>query len=76
MPIDVGEGVLGLFLDKEFDSTNLSVLYLSDFDPSGEDMPRDIKERLEKYGAGKFSLKELALTKEPVRDYRLPPNAS
>lgn len=58
---------------KEFDSTNLSVLYLSDFDPSGEDMPRDIKERLEKYGAGEFALKKLALTGKQVRDYRLPP---
>jgi len=58
---------------KEFESANLSVLYLSDFDPSGEDMPRDVKERLEKYGAGQFTLKKLALTQEQVRDYRLPP---
>ena len=58
---------------REFKSANLSVVYLSDFDPSGEDMPRDIKERLEKYGAGKFILKKLALTKEQIRNYGLPP---
>ncbi len=58
---------------REFESANLSVVYLSDFDPSGEDMPRDVKERLEKYGAGQFSLKKLALTRQQVRDYGLPP---
>lgn len=58
---------------QEFDSANLSVLFLSDFDPSGEDMPRDIRERLEKYGAGEFKLKKLALTGDQVRDYGLPP---
>lgn len=58
---------------QEFDSGNPSVLFLSDFDPSGEDMPRDVRERLEKYGAGEFTLKKLALTRDQVRDYRLPP---
>ena len=58
---------------REFDSANVSVLFLSDFDPSGEDMPRDVKERLEKYGAGEFTLKKLALTREQVKDYGLPP---
>ena len=58
---------------KEFESANLSVIYFSDFDPLGENMPRDVKERLEKYGAGQFTLKKLALTREQVRDYGLPP---
>ena len=57
---------------KEFEIPNLSVLYLSDFDPSGEDMPRDVKNRLQKYGAGEFTFKKLALTKEQVMRYELP----
>jgi len=58
---------------REFNSANVSVLFLSDFDPSGEDMPRDMRKRLERYGAGNFTLKKLALTREQVRDYSLPP---
>lgn len=58
---------------KEFRSVNPCILFLSDFDPSGEDMPRDIEERLYRYGAGEFTLEKLALTREQVRDYGLPP---
>lgn len=58
---------------KEFDSDKLFVLFLSDFDPSGEDMARDIKDRLSRYGAGEFRVKKVALTKDQVTEYHLPP---
>ena len=45
------------------------LLYAGDFDPSGEDIPRDFRER-----SGCFDIvRRVALTPEQVRDYALPP---
>jgi hypothetical protein len=59
-------------------------LYLGDFDPSGLDMVRDIKERLEEFGLkynspdeleeGAFTIKHIALTKEQIDQYNPPKN--
>lgn len=54
-------------------STRIRVFQLTDFDPSGEDMVRDLKSRLTKYGAVDFELKKIALTKEQVSTLGLPP---
>ncbi len=51
----------------------LVLLYLGDHDPSGEDMVRDVKERLEMFGAF-LRVEKLALTMDQVRQYRPPPN--
>lgn len=56
----------------EFQSNNIVVLQLGDYDPSGEDIARSLKERLEKYGAGQSDFIPLALTKEQTIAYRLP----
>ncbi len=56
----------------EFQSNNVVVLKLGDYDPSGEDIARSLKERLEKYGAGQPEFIPLALTKEQTIAYRLP----
>ena len=56
----------------EFQSNNVVVLQLGDYDPSGEDIARSLKERLEKYGAGQPEFIPLALTKEQAIAYRLP----
>lgn len=56
----------------EFQSNNIVVLQLGDYDPSGEDIARSLKERLEKYGAGQPEFIPLALTKEQTIAYRLP----
>lgn len=50
-----------------------SVLYFGDFDPSGVDIERDLSERLQKYNAGDFKVKRIALTYEQIRNYSLPP---
>lgn len=52
------------------------VFYLGDHDPSGEDMVRDIRERLEMFTKDNVSLEvnKLALTTAQVRQYRPPPN--
>lgn len=49
------------------------LLYLGDHDPSGEDMVRDIRERLHLFGAS-LTVEKLALTMEQVRHYNPPPN--
>jgi len=66
------------------------ILYLGDHDPSGLDMIRDVKDRLEQFGMtffpaetlienpdlneGTFSIEHMALTKEQIDQYNPPPN--
>jgi hypothetical protein len=54
-------------------SSNTYLLYLGDHDPSGEDMVRDIGDRLGRFGAAS-TVEKLALTMEQIRQYDPPPN--
>ncbi len=49
------------------------VLYFGDLDPSGVDIERDLSERLQKYGAGDFKVRRIALTRDQILQYSLPP---
>lgn len=49
------------------------LLYLGDHDPSGEDMVRDVKERLSTFGTT-LQVKKIALTMNQVQRYNPPPN--
>lgn len=49
------------------------VLYFGDFDPSGRDIERDLRERLERYGAEDFKVVRVALTKHQIAEHNLPP---
>lgn len=49
------------------------VFYLGDHDPSGEDMVRDIDDRLSEFGA-EAEIRKLALTMEQIRRFNPPPN--
>lgn len=49
------------------------VLYFGDFDPSGVDIERDLSERLGKYEAGDFIVHRVALTRDQIVKYSLPP---
>lgn len=51
----------------------VKVLQLTDFDPSGEDMVRDLQTRLHRYGAQDFEIEKIALTQEQVQTLGLPP---
>jgi hypothetical protein len=51
------------------------LLYVGDHDSSGEDMVRDIQNRLDIFGVGDVEVKKIALTLEQVRQYDLPPQA-
>lgn len=50
------------------------ILYLGDHDPSGKDMVRDIKQRLEDFSVGGINVLAVALTREQVQQYQLPDN--
>jgi len=49
------------------------LLYLGDHDPSGEDMVRDVADRLEMFGA-RVAVRKLALTMAQVEEHEPPPN--
>jgi len=49
------------------------VLYMGDFDPSGQDMPRDIRDRLTQDFGVQLDLHVIALTREQIATYDLPP---
>jgi hypothetical protein len=50
------------------------LLYLGDHDPSGEDMVRDIRDRLAEFKVYELDVVKVGLTIEQVRQYKLPPN--
>lgn len=50
------------------------LLYMGDFDPSGEDMVRDIIDRMELFGVEDLEVTKLALTMDQVKQYGPPPN--
>ncbi len=53
---------------------DVRVLYLGDHDPSGEDMVRDIRERLEEFGVPNLEVEKIALTMPQIRRFNPPPN--
>ncbi len=55
------------------DKEHWLLLYLGDLDPSGEDMVRDIRERLLEFEAS-VPVEKIALTMDQVRQYDPPPN--
>jgi len=50
------------------------ILYLGDHDPSGEDMVRDIGERLKEFGVPRLVVEKIGLTIAQVKQYNPPPN--
>lgn len=50
------------------------LFYLGDHDPSGEDMVRDIEDRLTMFGVRHLDVRKLALTMDQVLEYEPPPN--
>jgi len=50
-----------------------TIIYLGDFDPSGLDITRDLGRRLAEYGADHVEIKRIALSKDQIKRYSLPP---
>ena len=59
--------------DRFADGDNVTVLYFGDFDPSGEDMVRSLRERLATLESTPDIVK-VALTPDDIKQYNLPPN--
>lgn len=63
------------FKDQQDNDKMLTLFYLGDHDPSGEDMVRDVTDRLEMFGVrGCLRVEKLALTMKQIRQYNPPPN--
>lgn len=61
------------FKIQEDDGKETHILYLGDHDPSGLDMIRDVKERLEEFGVNP-TVKQIGLTMKQIKKYSPPPN--
>ncbi len=61
------------FQNQEDQGKQVHILYLGDYDPSGLDMIRDIRERLEEFGVSPI-VKPIGLTKTQINRYNPPPN--
>jgi hypothetical protein len=59
---------------NEADGRMPILFYLGDHDPSGEDMVRDIEDRLKMFGVVDIQVKKVALTMEQVEYYNPLPN--
>ena len=59
--------------DRFAQHANPLVLYFGDFDPSGEHMVVNLRERLEWFDVG-FEIEKVALTRQDIDDYDLPPD--
>lgn len=60
--------------DAEYADRKGFLLYLGDHDPSGEDMVRDIRERMAMFGVYNLTVNKVALTMAQIRQLRAPPN--
>lgn len=52
----------------------VTIFYLGDHDPSGEDMVRDIETRLREFGCDDLTVTKIALTMDQVEEHDPPPN--
>lgn len=57
---------------SEITDKGIQILYFGDFDPSGEDIYRNIQETLEKLGLV-IKFEKIAITKDQIEKYDLPP---
>jgi hypothetical protein len=61
------------FAEKDDGERELVLLYFGDHDPSGEDMVRDVRERLRMFEV-EVNVKKVALTMDQIEEYDPPPN--
>ena len=50
----------------------IHILYFGDVDPSGEDIQRDIEDKLKQYGVSNIDFKRIALTEDQITEFKLP----
>jgi hypothetical protein len=59
---------------RDVEGKEVHVLYLGDHDPSGIDMTRDVRDRLERYSDGPVDVVRLGLNWDQVQRHQLPEN--
>ena len=60
------------FIEAEMSGKIPIILYFGDYDPSGEDIPRAIKENIINLGCTSIEVRRIALLHEQVVEWRLP----
>lgn len=63
------------FRQAQSKGKTLVLFYLGDHDPSGEDMVRDIRDRMAIFGVRNLEVRKLALTMEQVEQYNPAPKS-
>lgn len=58
----------------KYEDRNPTIIYLGDHDPSGLDMPRELRESFDMYGCFFVEIRRIALTMTQIEEYSLPPN--
>lgn len=58
----------------QYEHRNPVILYLGDHDPSGLDIPRELRESFDLFGAFFVEIRRIALTMAQIEEYALPPN--
>jgi hypothetical protein len=59
---------------KQQEHQNPTVIYLGDHDPSGLDIPRELRESFDMFGCFFVEIRRIALTMTQIEQYSLPPN--
>ena len=59
---------------QEQEHRNPTVIYLGDHDPSGLDIPRELRESFDLFGCFFVEIRRIALTMTQIEEYNLPPN--
>lgn len=59
--------------EAERDGRDATVLYFGDFDPSGQDIERNIRDKLGHTFGSEVDVRRVALTREQIDERRLPP---
>ena len=62
------------FINASAEGYQPIILYFGDYDPSGEDIPRSIKENIIRHGCSDIEVRRIALSKEQVIEMNLPPS--
>ena len=58
---------------KKKDGFKVVIIYLGDFDPSGEDIDRHTRQGLNYFGLGDIPINRIAVTKKQIQQFKLPP---
>ncbi len=59
---------------QKYEHRNPTIIYLGDHDPSGLDIPRELRESFDMYECFFVEIRRIALNRTQIEEYSLPPN--